>query len=180
MTVLRSWLGIDRHMSVGDGIFLVEPVDQFAARLMESHRHGVRCAVEQDSDVSDGQSIPAPHDHDVAVGVAERRQRCSQLVARQPRCLVVVVVVWVIVDQAELQLALTFVGAAVAGEDVSSDAEQPQAYAGAGKVVAATPGNSEHLGSDVIGVGGRGRSAASESPQVVEVSVEQATEQLVV
>lgn len=65
-----------------------------------------------------------------------------------------VAVVSVVVYQAELQPALTFVGAAMVGEDVSGDAEQPQADACVGNGVAATPGNSEDLSGDVVGIGG--------------------------
>jgi hypothetical protein len=92
----------------------------------------------------------------------------------------VVVVVSVVVDQAELQPALTFVRAAVVGEDVSSHAEQPQPDPRVGKLVTSTPRNSEDLSGDVVSPSARMRSTTSESPQVVEMSFEQATEQLIV
>ena len=89
-------------------------------------------------------------------------------------------VVSVAIDQAELQPALTFVGAAVVGEDVSSNAEQPQPDPRVGELVASTPRNREDLRGDVVGLSARVRSTTSESPQVVEVGVEQATEEVIV
>jgi len=72
MTFLRSWLGIDRHMSAQDTICVFgEPVDQLATCLVQSHRHGVGSASEDGRDLIDGEAVPAPHHHDVAVVVAQ-------------------------------------------------------------------------------------------------------------
>lgn len=59
----------------------------------------------------------------------------------------------VVVDQPESQTSLTFGGSSIVGEDVASDAEEPEPDPGVGKLVAATPRNSEHLGGDVVGIG---------------------------
>jgi hypothetical protein len=66
----------------------------------------------------------------------------------------VVVDVAVVVDQPELQPPLTFVGASMVRQDMSSHAEQPQPDPIVGKLVAATPRNSEDLSCDVVGIGG--------------------------
>ena len=92
--------------------------------------------------------------------------------------IIAVVVGAVVVDQPLLEPPLTIDGAAMVGEDVAGDAEQPEPSSRVGQFAAATPGNREHLRGDVVGIGRGVAAPASEAPEVLEVSIEQPTEQV--
>lgn len=68
-------------------------------------------------------------------------------------------------------------GASLIRDDASGDAEQPEPSPGVRNVISAPPRNREDLGCDVVGIGSRVTAPTGESPQVVEVSVEQSTKQ---